>query len=300
MKIENIKRVLILGAGTMGQHIGHVCALHGFDVVIYDISESMLDNAKKMIENSKLHFVYPDLKPEAIETATGRISYSSNPETASKDVDIISESVFEDPELKGRVFAKFNSLCAPSTIFTTNTSSLLPSMFADATGRSEQFCALHFHIGSGAPIVDVMPHASTSSETMKVVTDFAKRIGQIPILMQKEYSGYVYNNMLISFLQSAVTLAANDVASIADIDRSWMGVMRTEIGPFGIIDMVGLPTAHRVIQFWAKNQNDKQAQANADFIKKYMDQGKQGRKTSEGFYKYPNPAFKSPDFINNP
>ena len=298
MKKNDIKKVLVLGGGTMGQHIGYVCALHSFEVVIFDISEKVLENAKKHIQKQNLLSVYSDIKPGEFETALNRITYTSDPETAAADIDIISESVYEDPVVKGRVFGQFNRLCKPGTIFTTNTSSLVPSMFSEATGRPDKFCALHFHLGIGAPIVDVMPHPGTSPDTINTVTGFAKKIGQIPIVLQKEHSGYVYNNMLMSFLQSAITLASNKVASIEDIDRSWMGVMQTQIGPFGIMDMVGLPTAHSIIQFWAQKQNDIQAQAHANFIKEYIDQGKLGRKSGEGFYKYPDPAYKRIGFIS--
>lgn len=300
MNIESIRKVLILGAGTMGQQIGYVCALHGYDVVIYDISDEVLEKSEKSIRKStKTMGLYSSFSKEDFEAALERITYSSNPKIAAEGVDLVNESVPEDPKLKGKIFSEFNTLCSPGTIFTTNTSSLVPSMFADATGRPEKFCALHFHVVNMTRIVDVMPHPGTSKETLETVTEFARRIGQIPIVLGSEHYGYVFNHMLMALMDSALTIASRGVASVHDIDRAWMGVMNNHIGPFGIMDSIGLETSYKVTDFWANVRKDKKALANAEFLKKYVDQGKLGIKTGEGFYSYPNPAYAKPDFIGN-
>ncbi len=298
MKADDIKRVLILGSGTMGQQIGYLCALHGLEVVIYDISEEILQKAARRIRKSKDSMsLYGRFTPEAIAAALARISYSSNPQKAAEGIQLISESVPEDPLLKGRVLQQFNALCPPETIFTTNTSSLVPSMFAEATGRPQKFCALHFHVVSLTNIVDVMPHGGTAPETVELVTGFARKIGQIPIVMNKENNGYVYNFMLMALLESALTLASRGIVTVEDVDRAWMGVMRAPMGPFGIIDTIGLATAHKITEFWAKVRNDKKALANAEFLRMYVDQGKLGIQSGEGFYTYPQPAYADPDFV---
>ncbi|MBU1171832.1 MAG: 3-hydroxyacyl-CoA dehydrogenase [Proteobacteria bacterium] len=300
MRIESIKKILILGAGTMGQQIGFVCALHGYDVVIYDISETMLATAEKYIRKSTGTMgLYGAFTPQEYESAVKRIQYTSNPKEAADGVDLVNESVPEDPGLKGQIFSQFNALCPPDTIFTTNTSSLVPSMFAQATGRPDKFCALHFHVVNMTKIVDVMPHPGTSSETLETVIEFAKRIGQIPIALSSEHYGYVYNHMLMSLLDSALSIASRGVATVEDIDRSWMGVMNTAIGPFGIMDSIGLMTSYKITDFWANVKKDKKAMANAAFIKQYVDQGKLGIKTGEGFYSYPNPSYAHPAFISS-
>ena len=146
MKIDDIKRVLILGAGTMGQQIGLQCAMHGYDVVYYDISQEILDKALSRV--AKLGSWYAStgrLTEEKLQHALARISATPDPAKAAQDVDFVSESVPEDPELKGKVFGQFHKLCPERTIFTTNTSMLVPSMFAEATGRPEKLVALHFH-----------------------------------------------------------------------------------------------------------------------------------------------------------
>ncbi len=298
MNVSDIKRVLILGAGTMGQQIGFTCAMHGYDVVMYDISESVLDKSLKRMRKLGDWFVsFGRITPEGLDEIMERISVTSDPKEAARDTDFISESVPEDPEIKGKVFAQFNELCPERTIFTTNTSMLVPSQFAGKTGRPEKFAALHFHDLRISNVVDVMPHPGTSSEVTDLVCDFAKSIGQIVIMLHRENNGYVFNTMLSSLFFSALTLASKNVATVEDIDRSWMGVMHTPIGPFGIMDQVGLSTVWTITDYWAKKAADKQAQANADFLKGYVDKGFLGFKTGEGFYTYPHPAYADPGFL---
>ena len=213
-------------------------------------------------------------------------------------MDLISESVPEDPELKGKIFAQFNKLCPERTIFTTNTSMLVPSMFAEATGRPEKLVALHFHDTRSTNVVDVMPHPGTDPEVTRLVHDFAVSIGQIVIMLHRENNGYVFNTMLSSLFTSALTLASHNVATIEDIDRSWMGVMHTPMGPFGIMDQIGLSTVWTITDYWAKKTGDVQAQANADFLKQYVDKGHLGFKTNRGFYSYPDPVYTDEDFLS--
>ncbi len=298
MKLSEIKRVLILGAGTMGQQIGFVCAMHGYSVMMYDLSREILDDALKRMENLGSWFISAGrITPEQLTAIMALIDSSPDPREAAKEVDFVSESLPENPEIKARAFAVFNELCPERTIFTTNTSTLVPSMFAGKTGRPDKLAALHFHDVRISNVVDVMPHRRTAPEVTELVSDFAKSIGQIVITLQRESNGYVFNSMLSSLFASALTLAANGVATIEDIDRSWMGVMHTSIGPFGIMDQVGLSTVWTITEYWAKKTGDSQALANADFLKQYVDNNHLGFKTMQGFYSYPNPAFAAPGFL---
>ena len=205
----------------------------------------------------------------------------------------------EDPALKGRVFAELNALCPARTIFTTNTSTLLPSMFAAATGRPDRFVALHFHLPVwDANVADVMAHAGTAPEVVETVTGFARRIGQIPILSAKEQPGYVFNTMLNALLGAALELAAGGVTSFASVDRAWMGVMKTPVGPFGIMDAVGLDTVWKITDFWAGVTGDPKLRSNADFVKGFLDRERYGQKSGGGFYDYPDPAYRRPDFLD--
>ena len=287
MRAEDISRVLILGAGTMGRQIGFLCASCGLSVTLHDTGEDRLEEALRgMRRLSESYLRAGWLEEDGAREALERVHAETDPERAGTDADLVSESLPEDPQLKGEVFARFHAVCPEHTVFTTNTSSLLPSMFAELTGRPDRLAALHFHDTRITSIVDVMPHPGTSQETAELVEGFARRIHQTPIVLHRENPGYVFNAMFMELLRSALTLAANKVADIEDIDRSWTGVMHTHAGPFAIMDSIGLDTVHSITDYWARQLNSRQQQKNADFLKAYVDQGLLGVKTGRGFYTY--------------
>ncbi|MHC1698790.1 MAG: 3-hydroxyacyl-CoA dehydrogenase [Geobacteraceae bacterium] len=299
MELKDIKKILIVGGGTMGQQIGFQCAAHGYAVTIYDRAADALESARKRLtEYAEYLIIGGHLDRQTAENALSRITTTTNATAAASDVDLISESVPEDPILKGAVFAQFNQLCPARTIFTTNTSLLVPSMIAEATGRPDRFLAFHFHqpawVGN---VADVMPHAGTSAEVVALVRDFAKSINQIPMVLHKENHGYVFNAMYSALTGAAITLAANGVASVEDIDRAWMGVMKTPFGPLGTLDVVGLDTVWHISEYFANALNDPQTRKNSDFLKQeYVDKGWLGVKSGRGFYTYPDPAYQAPAF----
>jgi 3-hydroxybutyryl-CoA dehydrogenase len=238
------------------------------------------------------------ITPEQLNDIMNRITATADAKAAAKDTDIISESVPEDPEIKSNVLALFNALCPKRTIFTTNTSLLMPSKFAKATGRPKKFAALHFHDVRTTNVVDVMPHPGTDPAVTQLIHDFAVSIGQIAIMLHRENNGYVFNAMLSNLFMTALTLVTTDVASLEDVDRAWMGVSLMPIGPFGIMDQVGLKTVWSITDYWADQTRDSQAKANANFLKQYVDKGELGAKTKKGFYSYPKPAYSQAGFLS--
>ena len=298
MNVNDIKKVLLLGAGTMGQQISVPCSLSGFDVVIYDISQEACEKALRRIPRIMDGMIlWKKITQEQADAAMKKITTTIDPETAAKEADIIIESVPEKPELKTQIFSQFNKLCPERTIFTTNTSTLMPSWIAKDTGRPEKFLAFHFHDVSITNVVDIMPHPGTSQETIELVRQFAEKAGQLPIMLKKESSGYVFNFMFGALVHAAQTLATNDVASIEDIDRAWMGVTHMMQGPFGMMDGIGLDTMFSVTDYWAKKFKDPQWAKNAEFLKGYVDKGHLGMKAKKGFYEYPKPLYNQPEFL---
>lgn len=300
MQIDEVKRILAIGAGTMGHQIGFLCAVHGYAVVIYDVTEDALAAAESRVAQLADRFVRRGrLTEEDKSGVLNRITFSSDPEAAADEADIVTESIPEDPKLKGGIFARFNRLCPARTIFTTNASTLLPSMFAAATGRPDRFLALHFHDILRTDVVDIMPHPGTADESVDLIHAFARRLGQTAIVLQREHSGYVFNAMLSDFFKSALALAANRVAAIEDIDRAWMGVLNVPMGPFGMMDSVGLDTVWKISDYWAGVTEDAQLRANADLLKTLIDDGRLGIKCGAGFYTYPGPLYQQPDFLKH-
>src|SRR5262249_6988674 len=213
MQLGDVRRVAIVGAGTMGQQIGFQCAGHGYDVVLYDVDPAALEAARGRID------VYAEMletggaiTPERRAAARARITLTADLETAARDADLLSEAVPEDPDLKGRVLAEFNAACPQRTVFMTNTSSLVPSQFARASGRADRLLALHFHLPVwNNNLADVMPHPGTAPAVTQLVLAFARRIGQVPIELRQEHHGYVFNAMYSALNREAITLAQQGV-----------------------------------------------------------------------------------------
>lgn len=288
MDADDIRTVLVVGAGTMGQQIALQCAAHGFAVTVLDTEQAALDRARARLDALAGHVASdPAFAHTDVVADVARISATTDPAEAAHEADLVSESVPEDPALKGRVFAELDRLCPARTIFATNTSSLVPSLFADATGRPDRLAALHFHQPVwSATIVDVMPHPGTSEETVEALVGFAGRIGQVPIRLLRESPGYVFNAMYNALNREAITLAANGVATVEDIDRAWTTVTKMPNGPFGMLDHVGIDTAWHITDYWARTLGDAQLTRNAAFLKGYLDQGRAGVKSGRGFYDY--------------
>jgi 3-hydroxybutyryl-CoA dehydrogenase len=283
----------------MGQQIGFQCAGHGFDVVLYDVVPAALESAQQRLAAYAEGLIADGvIGADVRDAALARISMTTEPSVAAADADLLSEAVPEDPELKGRVLAEFDVLCPQWTIFATNTSTLLPSQFAKATGRPDRVIALHFHLPVWVSnLADVMPHEGTSREVTDLVLKFARQIGQVPIELRKEHNGYVFNAMFSAVNREAIAMAEQGVASIEDIDRAWMHVTKSPYGPFGALDAVGLETAWQITDYWARRlASDVQLRRNADFLKSYVDRGDVGVKSGQGFYSYPQPAFARPGF----
>lgn len=295
-----IRTVLVVGAGTMGQQVALQCTTHGYDAITYDASPDALRAAADNVRSYADQLVREErLTDDQADAAVSRVRFTTDPEDGEQ-ADLLSESVPEDPDVKAKVFAQFNEICPPHTIFTTNTSSLVPSAFAEATGRPEQFAALHFHqFVWESNLADVMPHPGTSPETVELLAEFARRIGQVPLVLRKEHPRYVVNALLDAMQSTAAALWMEGVASIEDIDRAYMIVFKASMGPFGSLDKIGLDLVLHLTQQKAQASSDPQLQAAADRLKaEYVDKGRLGVKSGAGFYTYPDPAYARPGFLD--
>lgn len=294
LKLEDIKNVLILGSGTLGLRVALQCAISGYNTKVYDISEKSLETAEKVQEKILRSLTKGgQVSSEEFDVIMNRLSYHTDAEEAAKNVDFVNESVTENVPIKKQVWEQFGALCPPHAVLTTNTSFLLPSQFAEESGRPDRFCAFHFHDVFTANVVDVMPHPGTAKWVTDLLYKLGSKLNQIPVYIQNETNGYLFNYILMSILTGSGMLLAKGAGSIQDIDRSFMGNFHLEIGPFGMLDQIGLDTAYHV----SNNNATKQSQAFAAVLQPYIDAGKLGIKTGEGFYKYPNPEYNQEAFL---
>ncbi|RTL86614.1 MAG: 3-hydroxyacyl-CoA dehydrogenase [Hyphomicrobiales bacterium] len=298
MNIDDIRHVFVIGSGTMGRQIALRCASDGYQVTVYDISPEALQKAAEQLRKDAAEAVEEKwLTADRSAAALSRIRFTNNPQDAA-NADLVSESVPEDPKVKTKVFAQFAQICPPRTIFTTNTSTLAPSLYASATGRPDRFAAMHFYNVWMARLLDIMPHPGTSHETIELLRVFAKKIGQAPMVFKTEFPGYVGNNFMGAFSGAANRLVLQRGVAFEDVDRAAMGILGMRMGPFGIFDFDALDFILHQMEN-AAQAGDSLSRAAADWLKReYVDKGLLGKKSGKGFYTYPNPAFKQPGFLD--
>ncbi|WOC11381.1 3-hydroxyacyl-CoA dehydrogenase [Gordonia sp. MP11Mi] len=283
--MTDIKKVVVLGTGVLGSQIAFQTAYSGFHVTAYDINDAVIATAKErfagLVETYKNEVAgAADGKAEA---ALGNLSYATDLADATTDADLVIEAVPEVLELKRGIYATLGQVAPAKTVFATNSSTLLPSDLADATGRPDRFLALHFanRVWS-SNTAEVMGTARTSSDVFDTVVEFASEIGMVPIPIHKEKAGYVLNSLLVPFLNAALDLAVGDYAAPADVDKTWRIGTGSPLGPFQIYDIVGLNTPYNILV-----NGDAHEQELAEWLKRnYIDQGKLGIAAGEGFYKY--------------
>ena len=238
---SGIQRVCVVGAGTLGAQVAVQTALRGFEVSVLDVSQESLDRCQEAHRAIAKQYVTRDASPasqargwrglsspsvpaaKVAADALDRLSYTTSFEEALRACDLVSENVPEVPDIKASTYASLHEHAPKGTIFTTNSSTLLPSQFAKDTGRPHHFCALHFANGIwDANIGEVMPHSGTSEETVRTVLRFAKEIGMVPFHVRKEQNGYLINTLLVPWLNASLTLAQRGVSVPADVDRAWL------------------------------------------------------------------------------
>jgi len=297
-----LQQLTVLGSGVLGGQIAWHSAFKGKTVTVYDIAEDAIDRCRAT------HKSYADIyraelgaSDAEIEEAEQRLTFTTDLADAVAKADIVIEAIPEVPALKTAVYQQIAALLPAETIIATNTSTFLPSDFAEATGRPDKFCALHFaNLIWAMNIAEVMAHPDTSRETLVAVTEFAVEVGMIPIPVRKEHSGYAINAWVVPMLNAAQTLVTNEIATPEDIDRTFL-ILGAKFGPMGMIDVVGMNTAHTIMSHLAAETNDAQMIANANYLKEhFLDHGHLGLSTGKGYYEYPNPAYEHPEFMSVP
>jgi 3-hydroxybutyryl-CoA dehydrogenase len=295
-----IKNVTVFGSGVLGGQIAFQAAFHKFNVILYDVKLEFLERAKdKFYELEKIYQQDLGATEEATQAAIQRLSYSTDMATAVKDADLTIEAIPENLQIKKDFYLQLGKIALPKTIFATNSSTLLPSQFAQETGRPDRFLALHFANQIWKHnIAEVMGHPNTDPVIFNTVVEFARNIGMVTLSIYKEQPGYILNSLLVPFLIAALDLWNNGVADLETIDKTWMIASDVKKGPFGRMDVVGINTVYNIVKMKADATQNENLKKLADKLKEnFIAKNKIGVSTGEGFYKYPNPAFQQEDFL---
>jgi len=303
MSHSNIDHLTLLGAGVLGGQIAWHSAFKGKQVVVYDLYEKGL--AQCRADHQRYAEIYRSdlgVRDAELEATRGRLSFTTDLAAGVSQADLVIEAVPEVPDIKIATYTELAKHLPEHTLIATNSSTLLPSQFASATGRPDRYCALHFaNLIWRMNLAEVMAHPGTSPATLTAVTRFAIEIGMVPIPVQKEQNGYLLNSWFAPLLQNSLALVANGIGTPEDVDRTFMIANGCAVGPCGMIDVVGMQTAYNISSHWGNENNDEQMLACAAYIKEhFIDRGKLGLQTGEGFYTYPNPAFAASDFLEVP
>lgn len=296
----NFKNITVAGSGVLGYQIAFQTAFHGFNVTVYDINDEVLEKAKAKFDI--LAEAYrQELKAtdDQLQATKAKLHYNANLAEAVKDVDLVIEAVPENPQIKIGFYEQLAKVAPEKTVFATNSSTMLPSQFADVTGRPSQFLALHFANEIWKHnTAEIMDHPGTNPEVFDSVVAFAKAIGMVALPLHKEQPGYIVNSLLVPLLSAATNLLVNEVADVQTIDKTWMVATGAPLGPFGILDVVGITTAYNINKMAADATKDPLKIKTVEYLKEnFIDKNKLGVATGEGFYKYPNPAFQDKDFL---
>jgi 3-hydroxybutyryl-CoA dehydrogenase len=280
-----IHSVGIIGAGTMGNGIAQVCAVHGIPVVLVDVAQPALERGLGAVRNNLERLVQKEKMSAADrDAAMGRIRCTTQYDDL-KGLPLVIEAATENPEIKVKILKQLDALLAPEAIIATNTSSISITMLAAATQRADRFVAMHFF--NPAPVmalVEIVRGLQTSDATHDAVFDLAKRLGKTPISVRNA-PGFVVNRILVPMINEAFFVLAEGIAKPEDIDAGMRLGCNQPIGPLALADLIGLDVCLAVMEVYLKEFGDSKYRP-SPLLKEMVAAGRLGRKTGQGVYQY--------------
>jgi 3-hydroxybutyryl-CoA dehydrogenase len=283
--MPTIQKVGVLGCGLMGSGIAQIAAQAGFQTVVLEVEQRFLDKGFAGIDKSLGKFVEKGkMTAEQKAEVMGRLkATTSNADLA--DCDIVIEAIIENKELKKSTYAALDKIVKPDAIFSSNTSSLTITELSMATTRAKQFVGLHFF--NPVPmmkLVEVVRTILTSDEAFNDAFEFAKKLGKEPIAC-RDNSGFVVNRLLVPYILDAIRALEEGAGSIEDIDKGMVLGCGHPMGPFTLLDFVGLDTTYYITEVMFEEYREKRFAA-PPLLKKMVMAGRYGRKSGAGFYDY--------------
>lgn len=292
----SIKNVTVAGGGILGGQIAFQSQFMGFNVTVYDVDDSALKHSKQLMTS------YPDIYKNFYEDGAKadevieKIRFSSNLADAVQDADLVIEAIPENVNIKKDFYKQLSRVAPQKAIFASNSSTFVPSQFVDSVDRPEKFLALHFAnqiwVNNNA---EIMGHAGTDEKYIDELVKFARDIRMVPFKLNKEQPGYILNSLLVPFLDAGTKLWANGVSDPHTIDKAWMLATKAPMGPFALLDVVGLQTPYNLAL--SRSETDEEQAKIARLIKEMIDKGHTGLAAGKGFYEYPNPEYQQESFL---
>ena len=280
-----MKKVMVIGGGTMGLDIAQVFAKKGYDVVVRDISDEIIQKSEARLNKSLDKLVAKGKLDEAGKAAiTGKMTFTTDLKLAA-DADLVVEAAIENLDVKKSIFAELDQICKPETILASNTSSISITAIAAATKRPDKFIGMHFfNPATVMKLVEVIRGAHTSDETCATITELSKEIGKEPVEVN-EAPGFVVNKILVPMINEAADLLYTGVASAEGIDTAMKLGANHPMGPLALGDLIGLDVCLAIMDTLFDETHDPKYRASL-LLRKMVRAGKLGRKTGEGFFSY--------------
>lgn len=282
----DIKKPFVIGAGIMGAGVGQLCAQQGYEVTVVDISEEIVEKAKGKVRAGLSRRVEKGkITQDEMESVLSRINWSTDLDLA-KECDLVVEAASENLGVKKEVFKKLDSICLPETILATNTTALSVSEIASATSRPDKVIGMHFFNPAVImKLVEIIRGEKTSDETIATAKKFAESLGKIPIATAKEAPAGIVSRVLGGLFNEAVAVYSEGIASPEDIDEAMKLGAGLPMGPLALIDMIGLDIHLAKMETLYEKLKDERYKP-PEVIRKMVAEGKLGKKSGEGFYKY--------------
>ncbi|MFZ5634871.1 MAG: 3-hydroxyacyl-CoA dehydrogenase family protein [Bacillota bacterium] len=287
MTVQGINNIVVVGAGTMGHQIALTAALAGYSVKCADCSEEPLARARKFVETYLPQRVAQGkLTGDVARAAGDNLVFTTDLDGSAAGADLVIESIPEVLDLKRRMFSRLDRICPDHTILATNSSFIVSSRIADATGRPEKVCNMHFF---NPPVhmlpVEVVKGPHTSEETARTVVEVCRSMGKMPFLLQKEIKGFLINRVLAATHREALFLYDMGAASIEDIDKAVQYGLGHTIPPYRQMDLIGLDLNLTIAMEHYRETGDPAYKPSPVLVEKVV-KGELGRKTGKGFYDY--------------
>ncbi|MBI5481625.1 MAG: 3-hydroxyacyl-CoA dehydrogenase family protein [Deltaproteobacteria bacterium] len=281
-----IKKVLVIGAGTMGSGIAQLCAQQGLDAILADVSKELADKGKARLAKGMAGRVEKGKMTQAeMDQVLARITTAGDLACA-KDADLVIESVVENLDVKRQVFAEVDQHARPGTILCTNTTSLSISAIAEGTRHPEQLTQMHFF---NPPVimklVEIMPGKKTAADTVKAAAEFARALGKDPVVCHNEAPAGIVSRALGQLLNEATWMVEAGVAEPADIDKAMKLGANHPMGPLELIDLIGLDV-HRAKMQTLRTVLDDPRYQHPKVVDRMIEEGRLGTKAGRGFYTY--------------